>query len=106
MTYDNQFINGKTKAEKGMWPAQGQAAIMIEHDLNSRETEHPRCTIPGTPPPVMFYGVAPPGPLELSPQWPFGALMDFAVCYTFLLDPQRNIEEGQVHHIRCPIDSF
>lgn len=33
MKYDNQFISGETKAERGMWPAQGHTAIMVEHDL-------------------------------------------------------------------------
>lgn len=64
MEYDTQFRNGETKAERGMWPPQGHTIIMVGHDLNSRQAEHPCYTIPGAPI-VMFYGIALQGPLEL-----------------------------------------
>lgn len=59
MTYDNQCINGETETEKGMWPAQDHAASMVEYDLNSRQAEHPHCTIPGTPVSDVLWGCPP-----------------------------------------------
>lgn len=82
MKYDNQFISGETKAERGMWPAQGHTAIIVEHDLNSRQVEHPCYTIPGAPIRDVLSGCPPGAPgavhhsslLDHSWTLPYGAL--------------------------------
>lgn len=74
MKYDSQFINGETKAERGMWPAQGHTAITVEHDLNSRQAGHACYTIPGVPVCDVLWGCSPGEPGAMY----YNSLLDYS----------------------------